>query len=64
MQPSFNHRYFHDDNDIRRVRNGLAPTTLESDAYMDTDPMAVVDQRCRVKRVTGCGWPIRRSSLR
>ena len=97
VQPSFNYRYFHDDNDIRRMRNAvrLAATILESDAYKDTvegriaptdqvlnrdetldqwirenvgssrhvsgtckigpdsDPMAVVDQHCRVRGVTG-----------
>ncbi len=97
VQPSFKYRYFHNDNDIRRMRNAvrLAATILESDAYKDTvevrtaptdevlgkdetldkwirenvgssrhvsgtckigpdsDPMAVVDQYCRVKGVTG-----------
>ncbi|MFB3098291.1 MAG: GMC oxidoreductase, partial [Dehalococcoidia bacterium] len=97
VQPSFNYRYFHNDNDIRRMRNAvrLAATILDSDAYKDTvevrtaptdevlgkdetldkwirenvgssrhvsgtckigpdsDPMAVVDQHCRVKGVTG-----------
>ena len=97
VQPSFNYRYFHDDNDIRRMRNAvrLAVTILESDAYEnsvegriaptdevlasdetldkwiranvtssrhvsgtckigpDSDRMAVVDQHCRIKGVTG-----------
>ena len=97
VQPSFNYRYFHHDNDIRRMRNAvrLAATILESDAFKDTveertaptdevlasdetldkwirenvgssrhvsgtckigpdsDPMAVVDQHCRVRGVTG-----------
>ena len=97
VQPSFNYRYFHNDNDIRRMQNAvrLAATILESDAYQDTvegrtaptdevlasdetldqwirenvgssrhvsgtckigpdsDPMAVVDQHCRVRGVTG-----------
>ena len=97
VQPSFNYCYFHDGNDIRRMRNAvrLAATILESDAYKDTvegriaptdemlasdehldqwirenvgssrhvsgtckigpdsDPMAVVDQHCRVKGVSG-----------
>ena len=26
----------------------------------DADPMAVVDQYCRVKGIEGCGWPMRR----
>ena len=26
----------------------------------DADPMAVVDQYCRVKGIQGCGWPMRR----
>jgi len=97
VQPSFNYRYFHHDNDIRRMRNAvrLAVTILESGAYRgtveertastdeplasdetldewiretvgssrnvsgtckmgpDSDPMAAVDQHCRVKGVTG-----------
>jgi choline dehydrogenase-like flavoprotein len=97
VQPSFNYRYLHVGNDIRRMRNAvrLAATILESDAYKDTvegrtaptdevlasdetldkwiretvgssrhvsgtckigpdsDPMAVVDQHCRVRGVTG-----------
>ena len=97
IQPSFNYRYFHVANDIRRMRNAvrLASRILESDAYLhvsdgrisptddalanddaldlwirqtvgtsrhvsgtckiglDSDPMAVVDQQCRVKGVRG-----------
>ncbi|MDA1127967.1 MAG: mycofactocin system GMC family oxidoreductase MftG [Chloroflexi bacterium] len=97
VQPTFNYRYFHNDNDIRRMRDAvrLAASILESDAYRDTvegrttptddvladdasldqwlretvgtsrhvsgtckigpdsDPMAVVDQHCRVRGVTG-----------
>ncbi len=97
VQPSFNYRYFHNDNDIRRMRDAvrLAASILESDAYNDvvesrttptdevlasdetldkwlrenvgtsrhvsgtckigpdSDPMAVVDQHCRVRGVTG-----------
>ena len=38
VQPTFNYRYFHNGNDIRRMRNAvrLAATILESDAYQDT----------------------------
>ncbi len=97
VQPTFNYRYFHNDNDIRRMRDAvrLASKLLESDAYKnmsdgrisptdemlandealdhwirhsigssrhvsgtckigpDSDPMAVVDQQCRVKGVKG-----------
>ncbi len=97
VQPTFNYRYFHNDNDIRRMRDAvrLASKLLESEAYQglskgrydptdemlasdealdhwirtsigsshhvsgtckigpDSDPMAVVDQHCRVKGVTG-----------
>ena len=97
VQPSFNYRYFHNPNDIRRMRDAvrLATRILESDAYQevsdgrvnptdevlaaddsldvwirqtigssrhvsgtckigpDSDPMAVVDQQCRVKGVKG-----------
>ena len=97
IQPSFNYHYFHDDNDIRRMRYAvrLAASILESDAYKqvvdertsptseelasdetldkwiresvgtsrhvsgtckigpDSDPMAVVNQQCQVKGVTG-----------
>ena len=42
VQPAFNYRYFHNDNDIRRMRDAvrLAARILESDAYKD-----VVDGR-------------------
>ena len=97
VQPSFNYRYFHNDNDLRRMRGAvrLACWLLESDAYNDvsdgrtdptgevlasdenldrwlrqtvgtshnvpgtckigphSDPMAVVDQQCRVRGFTG-----------
>lgn len=97
VQPSFNYRYFHNDNDIRRMRDAvrLAVHLLESEAYKDvvderispsdavlsndetldewiretvgtsrhvsgtcklgpaSDPMAVVDQHCRVRGVAG-----------
>ncbi len=97
VQPAFNYRYFHNANDMRRMRDAvrLASRILESDAYQDvsdgrvnptdevletddildqwirqsigssrhvsgtckigpdSDPMAVVDQQCRVKGVTG-----------
>ena len=97
VQPAFDYRYFHDGNDIRRMREAvrLAAKILESNAYKDTvegrttptdevlandealdqwlretvgtsrhvsgtckigpdsDPMAVVDQHCRVRGVTG-----------
>ena len=97
VQPTFSYRYFHNDNDIRRMRDAvrLASKLLESDAYQklsdgrinptdemlasdealdswirtsigssrhvsgtckigpDSDPMAVVDQQCRVKGITG-----------
>ena len=97
VQPAFNYRYFHNDNDVRRMRDAvrLAARILESDAYKDvvdgrttptedvlasdetldrwirenvgtsrhvsgtckigpdSDAMAVVDQHCRVRGVTG-----------
>ena len=97
VQPAFDYRYFHDGNDIRRMREAvrLAAKILESNAYKDTvegrttptdevlandealdqwlretvgtsrhvsgtckigpdsDPMAVVDQHCRVRGITG-----------
>ena len=97
VQPSFNYRYFHNSNDMRRMREAvrLAVGLLGSDVYKDvadgrisptdealadddaldlwirqtvgtsrhvsgtckigpdSDPMAVVDQQCRVKGVTG-----------
>ena len=97
VQPAFNYRYFHNANDMRRMRDAvrLAASFLESDAYQgvsdgritptdeilpdddaldlwirqkvgssrhvsgtckigpDSDPLAVVDQQCRVKGVKG-----------
>ena len=97
VQPSFNYRYLHHPDDIRRVREGLrwGARLLESDEFKDvvdhriqppdevladddafdlwirqtvgtsrhvsgtckmgpdSDPMAVVDQYCRVKGVSG-----------
>lgn len=97
VQPSFNYRYFHNANDIRRMRDAvrLAAQILESDAYddvsdgrisptdeilasddaldlwirqtvgtsrhvsgtckigPDSDPLAVVDQQCRVRGIKG-----------
>ncbi len=97
VQPSFNYRYFHNANDIRRMRDAvrLASRILESDAYNDvsegrisptdeiissddaldlwirqtagtsrhvsgtckigpdSDPLAEVDQQCRVKGIQG-----------
>ena len=97
VQPTFSYRYFHKENDIRRMRDAvrLASRLLESDAYQnmsdgrisptdemlasdealdswirksigssrhvsgtckigpDSDPMAVVDQQCRVKGIKG-----------
>ena len=97
VQPAFNYQYFHNANDMRRMRDAvrLATGILESDAYQDvsegrvaptdeiladdsaldlwirqtvgtsrhvsgtckigpaSDPLAVVDQQCRVKGVKG-----------
>ena len=97
VQPSFNYRYFHNANDMRRMREAvrLASRILESDAYndvsegrinptddilsnddaldlwirqtvgtsrhvsgtcklgADSDPLAVVDQQCRVRGIKG-----------
>ena len=97
VQPAFNYRYFHNANDMRRMRDAvrLATGILESDAYQGvsegriaptdkiladdgaldlwirqtvgtsrhvsgtckigpaSDPMAVLDQQCRVKGVKG-----------
>ena len=64
VQPSINYRYLHNENDMRRMRDAvrLACSILESDAYRgvsegriapDDDAMAVTDQQCRVRGVSG-----------